>query len=341
MRLEGWERLRAKGGKVIEPRISGLGVYVPEKVMTNADWERLVDTSDEWIIQRTGIRERHVAAPEEVTSDLGVHAAKKAMDDARITAEEVDLLICATASPDTLLPSTACWMQPKLGLEGKPAFDLSAACSGFIYGLTVAGQFVRSGMYENVLVVGAELLTRVMDWQDRSICVLLGDGAGAAVVSPQGDRGRILGSKLHADGTYGELLWMPAGGTRMPATIETVEKRLHYYLMRGNELFKIAVKCMAEATGELLQELGMANEDIDWVIPHQANMRILQALAKRLRVSWERVVVNIQRYGNTSAASIPLAFREALDDGRIKKGDKILLVSFGGGLTWGALMIEW
>lgn len=324
-----------------ESRIRGLGTYVPKRVMTNADWEKILDTTDEWIVQRTGIRERHVAAPEEVTSDIGAHAARRAMEDAGVSAEEIDLLICATASPDTYLPSTACWMQPKLGLEGKAAFDISAACSGFIYGLTVADQFVRSGQYENVLVVGAEILTRMVDWQDRSICVLLGDGAGAAVVSSKGEGGRILGSRLHADGTYGELLWIPAGGTRMPTTLETVEKRLHYYTMRGNELFKIAVKSMAGVTRELLEGLSMDSDEIDWIVPHQANVRILQSLARRLGVPWERVVVNIERYGNTSAASIPLAFDEARRDGRIKRGDNVLLVSFGGGLTWSALMVEW
>ena len=324
-----------------ESKIIGLGTYVPEKVMTNADWEKILDTTDEWIVKRTGIRERRIAAPNEVTSDLGAHAARRAMEDAGVSAEDIDLLICATASPDTLLPSTACWMQPKLGLEGKAAFDISAACSGFIYALTVADQFVKSRQYNNVLVVGAEMLTRMVDWQDRSMCVLLGDGAGAAVVSSQGEGGRILGSKLHADGTYGELVWIPAGGTRMPATLETVEKRLHYYTMRGNELFKIAVNSMVDVTRELLEGLSMDSQAIDWIVPHQANVRIIQSLARRLRVPWERVVVNIDRYGNTSAASIPLAFDEARHDGRIKRGDKVLMVSFGGGLTWSALMVEW
>ena len=324
-----------------ESKIIGLGTYVPEKVMTNADWEKILDTTDEWIVKRTGIRERRIAAPNEVTSDLGAHAARRAMEDAGVSAEDIDLLICATASPDTLIPSTACWMQPKLGLEGKAAFDISAACSGFIYALTVADQFVKSRQYNNVLVVGAEMLTRMVDWQDRSMCVLLGDGAGAAVVSSQGEGGRILGSKLHADGTYGELVWIPAGGTRMPTTLETVEKRLHYYTMRGNELFKIAVNSMADVAMELLEDLSMDSQAIDWIVPHQANVRIIKALAKRLRVPWERVVVNIYKYGNTSAASIPLALDEARSDGRIKKGDNVLLVSFGGGLTWSALMVEW
>ena len=324
-----------------EAYIRGIGTYAPERVMTNFDWEKILDTSNEWILQRTGIRERRIAAPHEVTSDLGVQAAREAMGVAGVSPEEIDLLICATASPDTPLPSTACWMQPKLGLEGKPAFDISAACSGFAYGLTVAEQFVKGGKYKNVLVVGAEMLTRMMDWEDRSICVLLGDGAGAAVVSSEGDGGRILGSKLHADGTYAELLWVPAGGTRMPASHETVEKRLHYYTMKGNELFKIAVKSMADVTRELLGELGLSSEEIDWIIPHQANVRILQALAKRLRVPWERVVVNIERYGNTSAASVPLAWNEAIKEGKIKRGEKLLIVTFGGGLTWSALLVEW
>ncbi|RLD96410.1 MAG: 3-oxoacyl-ACP synthase [Aquificota bacterium] len=324
-----------------EAYIKGIGTYAPQRVMTNFDWEKLVDTTNEWIIQRTGIKERRIAAPEEVTSDLGAQAAKEAMEAAGVSSEDIDLLICATASPDTILPSTACWMQPKLGLEGKPAFDISAACSGFAYGLAIAEQFVRTGKYRNVLVVGAEMLSRMMDWKDRSICVLLADGAGAAVVSSEGGGGRILGSRLHADGTYAELLWLPAGGTKMPASHETVDKRLHYYIMKGNELFKIAVKSMADVTRELLEEVGLSEKDIDWIIPHQANIRILQSLAKRLRVSWDRVVVNIERYGNTSAASIPLAWDEALKDGRIKRGDRLLLVSFGGGLTWSAILVEW
>jgi len=324
-----------------EAYIKGIGTYAPKRVMTNFDWEKILDTSNEWILQRTGIKERRIAAPDEATSDLGVQAAKEAMSVAGVSPQEIDLLLCATASPDTPLPSTACWMQPKLGLEGKPALDISAACSGFAYGLAVAEQFVKTGKYRNVLVVGAEMLSRMMDWEDRSICVLLGDGAGAAVVSSEGQGGRILGSKLHADGTYAELLWVPAGGTRMPASRETVEKRLHYYTMRGNELFKIAVKSMADVTRELLDELGMSSEEIDWVIPHQANVRILQSLAKRLRVPWERVVVNIQRYGNTSAASVPLAWNEAIKEGRIRRGDKLLIVTFGGGLTWSAVLVDW
>ena len=324
-----------------EAYIKGIGTYAPQRVMTNFDWEKVLDTSNEWILQRTGIRERRIAAPEEVTSDLGAQAARDAMEAAGVSPGDIDLLICATASPDTLLPSTACWMQPKLGLEGKPAFDISAACSGFAYGLTIAEQFVKAGKCNNVLVVGAEMLSRMMDWEDRSICVLLGDGAGAAVVSSEGDGGRILGSRLHADGTYAELLWMPAGGTRMPASHETVEKKLHYYTMKGNELFKIAVKSMADVTRELLEELGMEDEGIDWIIPHQANVRILQSLARRLKVPWERVVVNIERYGNTSAASVPLAWKEALNQGKIQRGDRLLLVTFGGGLTWSAVLVEW
>ena len=324
-----------------EAYIRGIGTYAPKRVMTNFDWEKRLDTTNEWILQRTGIKERRIADPEEVTSDLGAQAAREAMNAAGVAPQDIDLLICATASPDTPLPSTACWMQPKLGLEGKPAFDIAAACSGFAYGLTVAEQFVRTGKYRNVLVVGAEMLTRMMDWEDRSICVLLGDGAGAAVVSSEGEGGRIMGSKLHADGTHAELLWVPAGGTRLPASHDTVDKRLHYYTMRGNELFKIAVKSMADVTWELLEELGMDSTEIDWIIPHQANVRILQALARRLKVPWERVVVNIERYGNTSAASVPLAWNEAIKEGRIRRGEKLLIVTFGGGLTWSAILVEW
>lgn len=321
--------------------IKGMGIYVPEEVITNYDWEKLLDTSHEWIVQRTGITERHRASDDEVTSDLGAEAAKKAMNDASLTPDDIDLLICATVSPDTLVASTACWMQPKLGLEGKPAFDVSAACSGFIYALAIADQFVRTGKYKNVLSVAPELLLRIADWEDRSTAVLVGDGAGAVVVSNEGAHGKILGSRLHADGSYAEMLYMPAGGTRMPATHETVEKRLHYYSMRGNELFKIAVKFMADVTYELLEDLGMKESEVDWIVPHQANVRILQALARRLNVPFERVVINIEKYGNTSAASIPLALYEAVEEGKIKKGDKVLMVSFGGGLTWSSLLLEW
>jgi len=321
--------------------LKGIGIYVPEKVMTNYDWEKLLDTSDEWIVQRTGIKERHVASEEEVTSDLGAKAAKKAIEDAGLAPEDVDLLICATASPDTLVASTACWMQPKLGLRGIGAFDISAACSGFIYALSIADQFVKAGGCKNVLVVAAELLLRIADWQDRSTVVLVGDAGAAVVVSNEGKYGKILGFKLRADGAYADMLYMPAGGTRMPASHETVEKRLHYYTMRGNELFKIAVKFMAEVAYELLDDLGMKNSDIDWIIPHQANVRILHALARRLKVPLKKVIINIHKYGNTSAASIPLALYEAIEEGKIKKGEKVLLVSFGGGLTWSSLLMEW
>ncbi len=323
--------------------IKGLGVAVPSEVLTNEDLEKMLDTTDEWITQRTGIKRRYKAPPDVATSDLGAEACRRALEDAGVDKEEVELLICATASPDTPLPSTACWMQPKLGIPGVPVFDVSAACSGFLYGVTVADQFVRAGTYKNVLVVGAEILSRIANWNDRSTCVLVGDGAGAVLVSrgDDSDTRGIWGSRLHADGTFAEFLWTPAGGTVRPATHETVEQGLHGFTMKGNELFKVAVRHMAGVVFELLDDLGVGPEEIDWIVPHQANVRILQSLAKRLRVPWERVVVTIDHYGNTSAASIPLALHEAIEDGRIKRGHKVLFVSFGGGLTWGALLVEW
>ncbi len=321
--------------------VSGLAYYVPEEVLTNAYFESYLDTSDEWITQRTGIKERRRSAPDENTSDMGKKAAEKAIERSGVPREEIDLIICATATPDMLFPSAACLIGAKLGLNGVPAFDLAAGCTGFVYGLSVAAAYVKSGLYRNVLVIGAERLTRIIDFQDRSTCVLFGDGAGAAVVSAtEEDRG-ILGFRLHADGSYGELLYMPARGTAMELTEEVIKERLHYAKMRGNELFKIAVREMANVSLELLDQMGVSKEEIDWLIPHQANIRIISTLAKRLGLSMDRVVVNIDRYGNTSAASIPIALGEALEDGRVKRGDLLLLVAFGAGLTWGAMLIRW
>ncbi len=321
--------------------IRGIGYYVPEEVLTNQYFESYLDTSDEWITQRTGIKERRRAAPDENTSDLGKRAAEIAIKNAGIDVSEVELIICATATPDTLFPSASCVIGHKLGIGGVPAFDLAAGCTGFVYALSVADAFVRSGAYKNVLVIGAEILTRIIDPMDRSTCVLFGDGAGAAVVSAtEEDRG-ILGFKLHADGGYGNLLYLPARGTAMELTEEVIRKRLHYTKMKGNELFKIAVREMGSVAVELLDELGVDKSQVDWLVPHQANIRIINALAKRLNLPMDKVVVNIEKYGNTSAASIPIALGEAVEDGRIKRGDLVLMVAFGAGLTWGALLLKW
>ncbi len=321
--------------------IRGIGFYAPEEVLTNQYFESYLDTSDQWITQRTGIKERRRAAEGENTSDMGVKAAKKAIEMAGIDRDEIDLIICATATPDMLFPSAACVIGSKLGIGGKPAFDLAAGCTGFVYGLCVADGFIKSGACKNVLVIGAETLTRIVDPMDRSTCVLFGDGAGAAVVSAgNGERG-ILGYKLHADGSYGELLYLPARGVAVELTPEVLEKKLHYVKMRGNELFKIAVREMGNVAVEVLEELGLSKEEVDWLVPHQANIRIISALAKRVGVPMERVVVNLDRYGNTSAASIPIALAEAVSDGRIKEGDLLLLVAFGAGLTWGAVAMRW
>ena len=321
--------------------IRGIGYYVPEEVLSNQYFESYLDTSDKWITQRTGIKERRRAAPDENTSDLGKRAAEIAIKNAGIDVSEVELIICATATPDTLFPSASCVIGHKLGIGGVPAFDLAAGCTGFVYALSVADAFVRSGAYKNVLVIGAEILTRIIDPMDRSTCVLFGDGAGAAVVSTtEEDRG-ILGFKLHADGGYGSLLYLPARGTAMELTEEVIKKRLHYTKMKGNELFKIAVREMGNVAVELLDELGVDKSQVDWLVPHQANIRIISALAKRLNLPMDKVVVNIEKYGNTSAASIPIALGEAVEDGRIKRGDLVLMVAFGAGLTWGALLLKW
>lgn len=321
--------------------ILGVGKYLPGNVLTNADLERMVDTTDEWITTRTGIRQRRIAADNEATSDMGVKAAKMALKDAGLQAEDIDLIIVATITPDMFFPSTACVIQHKLGARTVPAFDIAVACSGYVYGLTIADQFIRSGMYKKALVIAAEKLSAVTDWEDRSTCVLFGDGAGAAVLG-EVEEGGILGTSLGADGSKGELLQLPAGGSRMPASIKTVENKLHTIKMEGNVLFKYAVKIMADAAMQVTSTLGLTGDDIDLIIPHQANIRILNAFAKKMGIDPEKkVYLNIEKYGNMSAASSAVALTEAVEEGRIKKGDTILMDAFGGGLTWGALVIKW
>jgi len=321
--------------------IIGVGKYLPENVLTNADLEKMIDTSDEWITTRTGIKQRRIAANNEATSDMAVKAARNALDSAGLTPTDIDLIIVATITPDMFFPSTACLVQHKLGAGSVPAFDIAVACSGYVYGLTIADNFIKSGMYKRALVIAAEKLSAVTDWQDRSTCVLFGDGAGAAVLASV-DEGGILGASLGADGSKGDLLQLPAGGSRMPASIETVENKLHTIKMEGNTLFRHAVKIMADAALAVTEPLGLKGDDIDIIIPHQANIRILNALAKRMGVDPEKkVYLNIEKYGNMSAASSAVALTEAVEEGRIKKGDIILMDAFGGGLTWGALVIKW
>jgi 3-oxoacyl-[acyl-carrier-protein] synthase-3 len=320
--------------------IVGLGEYLPSKVLTNKDLEKMVDTTDDWIISRTGIRERRIAGPDEATSDMAAKAARKALESAKLRSEDIDLIIVATITPDMFFPATACLVQEKIGARTVPAFDISVACSGFIYGLAIANQFVSSGAYKHALVIAAEKLSSITDWNDRSTCVLFGDGAAAAVLGPV-DKGGILSVYLGANGKVGDLIKLPAGGSRIPATRESIEGRLHFIKMNGTELFKHAVKVMADAALEVTRPLGLKAEDISLVIPHQANIRILNAVAKRMGLTEDKIYLNIEKYGNMSAASSAVALVEAVREGRIKKGDKILLDAFGGGLTWGAIVIEW
>ncbi len=322
--------------------IRGLGAFIPKKVLTNFDLEKIVETTDEWIRTRTGIRERHIAEKGERASDLAMHAAIEAIRDAGLTPEDMDLIIVATITPDMFFPSTACNVQHKIGAKCG-AFDMAAACSGFPYALGVAEGLIKSGIYRNILVIGAEVLSGFLDWKDRSTCVLFGDGAGAAVVSRlNGNSNRgILATYLGSDGAQAELLQIPAGGSANPASEETVANRMHYLKMQGTEVFKVAVRTMELAVKEVLQRAGLKLEDVDCLIPHQANMRILQAVAERLELPLDKVFINVERYGNMSSASTIVALYEAAKCGRVKEGDIVVLVAFGGGLTWAANVIRW
>lgn len=321
--------------------ITGWGYYAPSRVMTNADLEKIVDTSDEWITSRTGIKERRIAADGETTSSLAARAARAALDKARLRAQDVQLVVVGTASPDYLFPATACLVQSEIGATRAGAFDVEAACTSFISALAIARGMIVSGAIENALVIGAETLSRLLNWKDRTTCVLFGDGAGAAIVEATNASVGIESTVLHGDGSKGELLMVPAGGSKLPASAETVERGMHFISMAGGEVFKLAVKSMADAAEEAIADAGLALDDIDLMIPHQANVRIIDGVAKRLHFPSEKVFVNIQRYGNTSAASIPIAICEAEATGRLRKGDKVLLVAFGGGFTWGASVLEW
>lgn len=320
--------------------IAGMGIYIPERVLTNFDLEKMVDTSDEWIRTRTGVRERRIAEKGECASDLGSRAALAAIQDAHLTSQEIDLIIVATITPDMLFPSTACMIQSKIGAHCG-AFDIAAACSGFPYALAVAEGFVRSGMYQKVLVVGAEVLSGFIDWKDRSTCVLFGDGAGAAVVTEVKDGHGIKATYLGADGSQGDLLKIPAGGSKFPPSEETLRDRMHYLKMQGSEVFKLAVRTMEDAINEVLKRGALTPGDVDCLIPHQANLRILQAVAERVAIPIEKVFVNVEKYGNMSSASTVVALYEAVKQGKIKKGSNVVLVAFGGGLTWASCLIKW
>ncbi len=321
--------------------IIGVGSYVPERVLTNADLERMVETSDEWIVTRTGIRERRIAAPNEFTSDMAAHAAQRAMEKGNIRPEQIDLIIVATITPDMVFPATACLVQQKIGASRTAAFDLEAACSGFIYALEIGQQFIMSRTYDTVLVIGAEKLSTIVDWTDRNTCVLFGDGAGAAILQSRPNAHGLLTACMGADGSKADLLHMPGGGSRRPATAETVNARLHFLRMEGKETFKSAVNAMYNAAQECLRRCALDISQIKCIIPHQANRRIIEAVGERLGAHPDQVFVNLHRYGNTSAASVAIALDEAVSSGRIQRGDLILLMVFGGGLTWGSAVIEW
>lgn len=322
-------------------RISSTGFYAPEKILTNADLEKLVDTSDEWIVSRTGMKERHIVAPDQATSDMVLVAARRALQRAHLEAKDIDLIIVATVTPDTLFPATACRVQEGLKVHHVAAFDISAACSGFLYGLIIAESLIAGGVVRRVLLAGAETLTRVTNWQDRNTCVLFGDAAGAAVLEASHDDSGVLSHYWRSDGALGDLLHMPAGGSRLPASAETVARNLHTVQMKGNEVFKHAVKRMSEASAEALKRAGLSQQDVDWFIPHQANIRIIEATGERLGVPREKVYVNIHKYGNVSAATIPIALSELDAEGRLKKGDIVLMTAFGSGLTWAAVAYRW
>jgi 3-oxoacyl-[acyl-carrier-protein] synthase-3 len=320
--------------------ILGVGKYLPEKILTNADLEKMVDTSDEWITTRTGIKERHIASKDEATSDLATNAAKDALKAAGLKAADLDMIIVATVTPDMQFPSTAVFVQANLGAKNALCFDVSAACAGFIYGITIAQQFIARGSCKNALVIGAEMLSRITDWEDRNTCVLFGDGAGAVVLGESKEH-TIVSAYLGADGTKTALLNLPGGGSRNPASPKTIKDRMHYIKMEGSELFKIAVTSMADAALKALKDADLKCADVNWIIPHQANIRIINAVAKRLGFVNAQVYLNIEKYGNMSSACVAIALCEAAEQGKLKKGDIVLLDAFGGGLVWGAVIIKW
>lgn len=321
--------------------ILGTGKYVPERVLTNSELEQMVETNDEWIVTRTGIRERRIAHESQATSDLAYEAALRALKAANLSAEEVELIVVATITPDMFFPSTACLLQEKLGAKKAAAFDLSAACSGFIYSLATATSLLKSGMYKNALIVGAECLSRITDYTDRNTCILFGDGAGAVVIGEVPEGRGFRSFELGADGSGGDLLKVCGGGSRMPASADTIDSKAHFIYMAGSEVFKFAVRIMGNAAEDALRKAGLDKSAVDLLVPHQANIRIIQSALSRLDLPEEKCMINLDKYGNVSAASIPIALAEAVEQGRVSEGDCLVLVGFGGGLTWGASVLIW
>lgn len=322
-------------------RILGTGAYAPERILTNHDLEKLVETSDEWIRERTGIRERRIAAEGETTSDMAAAAARRALEMAGLTAADLDMIIVGTISGDVPMPACAVFVQKKLGAGSVPSFDVSAACAGFLYGLSIADQFIRSGMMKRVLVVGVELLSRILNWKDRTTCVLFGDGAGAVVLGPAEDDGRgVLSTRLYTDSTLAESLCIPAGGSKEPLTPQALAENRNKVFMVGGDIFKVAVKNLTAASRSALTDAGLSASDVSWVVPHQANLRIISQVAQRLDIPLERFVLNIERYGNTSSASIPIALDEGVRSGRIRPNDTVLMCALGAGISWGSALVR-
>lgn len=327
--------------KKINVGISGIGSYLPEKILTNDDLAKIVDTSHEWIVERTGIHERRIVEDYMATSDIGTIAAKNALEDANVKPEEIDLIIVATVTSDYSFPSTACIVQKNIGATNAAAFDINAGCSGFVYGLSMGESLIKSGMHKKVLVIGAEALSKIVDWEDRNTCILFGDGAGACILEECADDFGIMSSESGSDGSNGDVLIKKAGGSRLPASIDTVENRLHFIEMDGKEVFKFAVRVMERASLNALEKAKIQLEDLDFLVPHQANIRIIDSAAKRLKLEKDKVCVNLNKYGNMSSASVPVALDEAVKSNKIQKGDNILLVAFGAGLTWASMTIKW
>jgi 3-oxoacyl-[acyl-carrier-protein] synthase-3 len=321
--------------------VTGWGMFVPEKILTNDDLAQMVDTNDEWIRDRTGIRQRHIAGKDDTTASMAVEAATNALRMAKLRPSAVDLIIVATSSPEYTFPSTASIVQDRIGATHAGAFDLSAACTGFIFALNMAAQSIRSGAIKNALVIGSETLSRIVDWTDRGTCILFGDGAGAFVVQADDEPGGVLSAVMRSDGSGGDLLAIPGGGSKNPATAQTVLDGLHYIHMNGNEVFRFATRVMATASKEAMDKAGLKIEDVQLIVPHQANLRIIQAAARGLKLPMERFAVNVDKYGNTSTASIPIAVCEAVEEGKLQRGDNTVLVGFGAGLTWGSLALKW
>jgi 3-oxoacyl-[acyl-carrier-protein] synthase-3 len=322
-------------------RIIGVGAYAPKRILTNADLEKMIETSDEWIVKRSGIRERHIADESEATSDLALRAAQQAIERANLLPEDIDFIAVGTTTPDMYFPTVGNILQQRLGCRRVGSVDMLAACASSIYSMSIGAQFIQTGKYQRVLCVGAETLSRITDFTDRGTCVLLADAAGAAVLAPSTDDRGLIDFDLYSDGQYWELLYMPGGGSRNPATRETVDARMHYAKMKGAEVFKVAVRMFSECTARILERNGFTARDVDLFIPHQANLRIIEAAARRVHLPMERVFVNVDRYGNTGAASVYVALEEAVSSGRLKRGDLVLLAAFGGGFAWGAVLMRW